>query len=125
MAHHMCMARRWVTIVETVTFEHASKASMTADEVEAAKQMIAQEPECGAVMAGTGGVRKVRFAVGSKGKSGGVRIIYYFYNETFPVFLLTVFAKADRANLSKAERNQLAGLVSTLVQTYQKKRRQQ
>jgi len=38
--------------------------------------MIARDPECGVVMKCTGGVRKVRFAVGGKGKSGGVRVVY-------------------------------------------------
>src|SRR5262245_44930631 len=55
------------------------------------------------LMEGTGGVRKVRFVVGGRGKSGGVRVVYYFHNEAMPVYLLTVFAKNEKANLS-AER---------------------
>jgi hypothetical protein len=52
------------------------------------------------------------------GKSGGVRVIYYFYNETMPLFLLNMFGKNEKANLSKAERNKMAKLVSILVKTY-------
>lgn len=52
------------------------------------------------------------------GKSSGVRVIYYVHNETMPLYLLTMFAKNERANLSKAERNELAGLVDLLVQSW-------
>lgn len=66
-------------------------------------------------MEGTGGIRKLRWGRGSRGKSGGVRIIYYYHDERIPLYLLTVFGKNERANLSKAERNDLAKLVDLLV----------
>ncbi|WP_240932955.1 type II toxin-antitoxin system RelE/ParE family toxin [Pelagibius litoralis] len=66
----------------------------------------------------TGGIRKVRFATQGKGKSGSVRVAYYFYNETLPVFLLTVFAKNEKDNLSKDERNKLRRLVTAIRETY-------
>jgi hypothetical protein len=69
-------------------------------------------------MQGTGGVRKIRWARKGSGKSGGVRVIYYFYNETMPLFLLNIFGKNEKENLSKAERNKMAKLVSILVKTY-------
>ena len=50
--------------------------------------------------------------------TGGVRVIYYFHSEAMPLYLLTMFAKNERANLSKAERNALAGLVDALVQIW-------
>ena len=80
--------------------------------------MVAQEPTCGVLIEGTGGVRKVRFAVGSRGKSGGVRIVYYFHSEAMPVYLLTLFAKNEKANLTKAERNALARLVTALKRAH-------
>jgi hypothetical protein len=63
-------------------------------------------------------VRKLRWARDGRGKSGGVRVIYYFHSEAMPLYLLTMFAKNERANLSKAERNALAGLVDVLVQIW-------
>ena len=63
---------------------------------------------------GTGGIRKLRWSVGNKGKSGGVRIIYYFFNETLPLYLITAFMKNEKVNLSKAEQNELAKLVDIL-----------
>ena len=69
-------------------------------------------------MQGTGGIWKLRWATGSKGKSGGVRVIYYYHNESIPLFLLTVFGKSEKANLSKAERNEFAQFTSILAKNY-------
>ena len=72
----------------------------------------------GDLIQGTGGVRKVRFAVKSRGKSGGVRIVYYYCNESMPVFLLTVFAKNEKADLTRAERNALGKVARALRESY-------
>jgi len=80
---------------------------------------IAENPEAGDIMVGTGGVRKVRWGVGSRGKSGGVRVIYYYHNLQFPLFLLTVFAKNERANISQREKNELKRLTPILIEAYE------
>ena len=51
-------------------------------------------------------------------KSGGIRIIYYYHNESIPLFLWTVFGKGEKANLSKGERNELAKFTSLLIKNY-------
>jgi hypothetical protein len=79
---------------------------------------LAVHSKAGDSMEGTGGIRKLRWVRGSQGESGGVRVIYYFHNEAMPLYLLTLFAKNERANISKAERNELAGLVELLVQIW-------
>jgi len=66
-------------------------------------------------MEGTGGIRKLRWGRSHRGKSGGVRVIYYYHDERIPLFLLTMFGKEERANLSKADKNRLADLVDLLV----------
>lgn len=81
---------------------------------------LAAHPKAGDLMEGTGGVRKLRWGRGTQGKSGGVRVIYYFHSDAMPMYLLTLFAKNERANLSMAERNELAGLVGLLVQIWPK-----
>ena len=63
-------------------------------------------------------MRKLRWARDGRSKSGGVRVIYYFHSEAMPLYLLTMFAKNERANLSKAERNALSGMVDLLVQIW-------
>ncbi len=69
-------------------------------------------------MQGTGGIRKFRWASGNKGKSGGVRVIYYYHNETMPLFLLSLFGKSEKANMTKSERNELAKFTELLVKNY-------
>ncbi|BFM04829.1 type II toxin-antitoxin system RelE/ParE family toxin [Halioxenophilus aromaticivorans] len=69
-------------------------------------------------MQGTGGIRKLRWSAHGKGKSGGMRVIYYYHNRGVPLFLLTMFGKGDKANLSKAERNELAKLTHLLCNSY-------
>lgn len=68
-------------------------------------------------MEDTGGIRKLRWGRGNRGKSGGVRIIYYYHDQRIPLYLLTIFGKNEQANLTKAERNDLAKLVDILVKT--------
>jgi len=75
---------------------------------------LAAHPKAGDLLEGTGGIRKLRWGRDGRGKSGGVRVIYYFHSEAMPLYLLTLFAKNERANLSKAERNALAELVDVL-----------
>lgn len=112
------MKSELITVVETASFVTDAKTCMTDNERSEAVNMIAANPECGDVVPGGGGIRKVRFAIRGKGKSGGVRIIYYFHNERVPVFLLAVFAKSDQANLTKAETNMLGNAVKMLARKY-------
>ncbi|MCH9012193.1 MAG: type II toxin-antitoxin system RelE/ParE family toxin [Proteobacteria bacterium] len=107
-----------VTVVETKAFTGRAKGRMSAAEVDRAIEVIARDPLCGDLIQGTGGIRKVRFAVKGRGKSGGVRIVYYYYNESIPVFLLTVFAKNEKADLARAERNALGKVARALRESY-------
>lgn len=79
----------------------------------------------GDLMAGTGGARKFRWAGRGKGKSGGYRIITYFGGDDIPVFLLTVFSKGEKANLSKADRNALKDELADLADDYRRNRSEQ
>lgn len=104
------------TVIETNAYIAAAKdAGMSADEMAAVVETIAANPEAGEIMPGCGGARKLRVARPGKGKSGGYRVITYFGGAAVPVFLLTVFGKNEKANLSKAERNALATLTKTLA----------
>ena len=117
------MSKPWNTVVEMPGY--LSDANGVLDDHERAQvvQMLAEDPECGALIPGTGGVRKVRVALGNRGKSGGARVIYYFLNEGYPVLLLALFTKAEKANLSMAERNALATLVGQLKNEMQKSKK--
>jgi len=69
-------------------------------------------------MPGTGGVRKARLAGRGKGKSGGYRIVWYFGGDDIPVFLLTVFGKGEKTNLTQGERNPLRSLTESLRESF-------
>ena len=105
------------TIAEMPEYIRRAERLLSEVERQAVIDYLAAFPKAGIVIQGTGGIRKLRWGRQSSGKSGGVRVIYYFHNEQMPLYLLTVFGKGEKANLSKAERNELAKLVRLLVQT--------
>ena len=109
-------------VAETAQYLNKAEKLLSAVEREEIVFLIADSPECGELMVGTGGVRKVRFGRQGSGKSGGVRIIYFYYDRDMPIYILTVFAKNQKDNLSKAERNQLKKLTEILVQAYKSRR---
>ena len=76
---------------------------------------LAANPEAGDLIVGTGGARKLRWRRPGTGKSGGYRIITYFAGRNLPVFLLTLYTKGERANLSAAERNTLHAILTGIA----------
>ena len=83
---------------------------------------IAANPAAGDVIEGTGGARKVRFAGKGKGKSGGYRVITFFTGTEVPVFLLNIFAKNEKTDLTPRERRVLKTLLAETVKSYRSAR---
>lgn len=108
-----------ITIAETSEFIRKAKNLLRDAEREELVFFLAGNPLAGDLMEGTGGIRKLRWARQGMGKSGGVRVIYFFYNEGMPLYALTVYGKGEKDNISKAERNQMAQLVAILVGYWQ------
>jgi hypothetical protein len=107
-----------LTIVELPEFIRKTDKLMSAEEHDELLYYLSANPMAGVLMPGTGGIRKLRWATGNKGKSGSTRVIYFYHNQAFPLFLLTVFGKNEQENLSKDERNELAKLTKLLIQNY-------
>lgn len=107
-----------LTIAELPEYIRRAEKLMSAAERLDIVNYLATHPKSGDLIEGTGGVRKLRWGRGTQGKSGGVRVIYYVHSDLMPLYLLTLFAKNEQANISKAERNELAELVELLVQTW-------
>ena len=110
-----------LTIAEVPEYIRRSEKLLTEEARRDIVDYLAANPKAGDIMEGTGGVRKLRWGRQGRGKSGGVRVIYYVHSELMPLYLLTLFAKNERANLTKAERNELAGLVDILVSAWLEK----
>jgi hypothetical protein len=104
-----------ITVAELGEYQRRAEKLLADSERQDIVNYVAAFPKAGDLIQGTGGVRKLRWRRGGSGKSGGVRVIYYFHSERMPLYLLTVFAKNERADLSQAERNALVKLVDVLV----------
>lgn len=104
------------TIVELPEFLRRAKAIMTDDERVALVDYIAANPEAGVSLGG--GLRKVRMPREGGGKSGGYRTIYVFGGVHMPIYLVTVFAKNEKDNLTRAEQATAVELSKALVATY-------
>jgi len=103
-------------VCETHAFRRAAiSAGMNEDEIAALVSYLANNPSAGDVVAGTGGCRKLRWPGRGKGKSGGYRTITFYSGALMPVYLLTVFGKGEKANLSNAECNALRALTRTIA----------
>ncbi len=111
-----------MTVVEIEQFLDAAARLLTDSERADLVAYVAGNPETGDIMPETGGVRKLRWAAKGKGKRGGVRVIYYFHSERLPVFLIDIYAKNEKANLTKAERNAMKKRIPILVERYRKGR---
>jgi len=108
------------TVVETPEFLAGARRVLTEAEREALISFVAKNPTAGDLMQGTGGARKLRWGARGKGKSGGARAITYYAGPDVPVFLMAIFGKNEKANLSKAERNELRDVLAGIATAYGK-----
>ena len=97
-----------VQVIETSAFADRVKSRLTREEWLEAVYAIAAAPETGKLLRGGGGLRKIRIATRNRGKSGGVRVIYYYHPPSGPVFLLDIYAKNEKDDLTDREVNELA-----------------
>lgn len=110
-------------VIQTPTFlAQAKRCGLSDSELLEIVALIAADPEAGALMSGTGGARKLRHAREGQGKSGGFRTIHYFGGGDIPVFALAIFGKNEKANLSQAERNELARILPKLADAYRSRK---
>lgn len=90
------------------------KLGLTDDDLRRLQEQLLQNPKAGDVIQGTGGLRKIRFAFEHRGKSGSSRVAYVDFTVDKEIYLLAVYAKNEKENLSKAERNDIKKLIENL-----------
>jgi hypothetical protein len=105
-------------IVEVPEFTKRAEGLLTDQEKMTLIEVLARQPTLGVLLRESGGIRKYRFPRGNKGKSGGVRVVYFYYNETKPLFLLTIFGKSEQSTLSSEQLRHLAKLSKQLIRYY-------
>lgn len=108
------MNSRPVTLVELPEFQKRAAALLSEDQLNELKTFLAFNPGAGDLVQGTGGVRKLRWAIRAQGKRGGARVIYYFQDLRYPILLLTMFAKNVNIDLTQARRNELRNFVESI-----------
>ncbi len=115
------MPPRPVSVIELAGYRQRADELLTVDEQDAVIDLIAYAPTCGDLIPGTGGLRKVRVGRGSSGKRGGARVIYYFYNADFPLVLMALYAKNEKADLASRDRKAFAATLKEITGSWRKK----
>lgn len=108
MPHNALVNVPMLTIVETSIFARRAEKLLSSEEHEELLFYLALHPLSGDEIPGTGGVRKVRFAARGKGKSGGVRVIYYFFDEVNSLYALYIYGKNEQANPTSEQQKTFA-----------------
>lgn len=107
------------TVVELPTFlANVGAVLPCEDEKNDLIEYVAKYPEKGDEIPRAGGLRKLRWGAKGKGKRGGARIIYYFYNDSAPVFLLSIYGKGTQEKLKPEEEKKLVKLAALLKEEY-------
>ncbi|MEY4250174.1 MAG: hypothetical protein RJA87_1807 [Pseudomonadota bacterium] len=105
------------TVAETPTFMRQTEKLFSEQEKRELIDFLAAHPLAGDEIPGTGGVRKVRFAASGRGKRGGARVIYYYLDETIPLYALLAYAKTSKGDMTPAEKRTVTALVFALKST--------
>lgn len=106
------MTRKFV--ITSIFESQWKRMDLTDDDLRRLQLEILQNPEQGIIMQGTGGLRKIRFALENRGKSGSARVCYIDFVVYETVFLLTVYPKNEKDNLTPKERNDFKAMVESL-----------
>ena len=100
--------------IETTVFTRAILALLSDDEYRVLQTELMENPERGSLIRQGGGIRKVRFAAQGKGKSGGIRVIYYWLKDDGQIYMLLAYPKSKKDTLTDQETAILRALVKEL-----------
>ncbi|MCP9270402.1 type II toxin-antitoxin system RelE/ParE family toxin [Xenorhabdus sp. XENO-1] len=102
-----------IEFIETSMFTRQIKEIATDDELQELQRELIESPEKGDLIRGTGGLRKIRMAIGSQGKSGSARVIYFLATKDI-IYMVMVYPKSKKDSLTDAEKAELKKLTKLL-----------
>jgi len=105
-----------ITVAETEPFRRKVGRLLSITEQAELIAYLSMQPNAGVLIQGAGGIRKLRWARQGRGKSGGVRVIYFYHSARMPLYLLAIFGKNEKANISAKEKKLLSGTIKELVE---------
>jgi len=114
-----------ITVAESKLFTRQAAQLLSASERAELIDFLACNALAGDVIQGTGGIRKLRFAAQGKGKSGGVRVIYYYLEDDLPLYALLLYGKGEKADLTPGEREAVARMAAGIKAAWKARRSRQ
>lgn len=100
-----------MVIIETSVFTRQVQKLLTEDEYKGLQVALVERPDLGAIVVGSGGLRKVRWSSRGRGKRGGVRVIYYWAVAQGQILMLLIYAKSEQDDLSREQLQMLRKIV--------------
>ncbi len=113
------------TVAETPIFSRQADRLFNEEQRRELIDFLAENPLAGDRIPGTGGVRKLRFAASGHGKRGGARVIYYFLDNTVPIYALLVYAKAAQTDMTQEEKRAVSTLATALRTAWKERQNDQ
>lgn len=111
---------RLITVAETPAFIKQAAKLWTDEDRVAFIDHIAADPDAGDVIPDTGGLRKVRWSRPGTGKRGGVRVVYFYHDDSMPLYLLLIYAKAQKEDWTQDEKRQAKAMTDTIRSAYRR-----
>lgn len=100
--------------IETSAFSALLEDWLSDEEYRGLQSYLIERPDAGDIIRGSGGIRKLRWAAKGKGKSGGVRLIYYWAKAPEQIYLLTMYGKSERTDIDRAALKRIAAKLEML-----------
>jgi hypothetical protein len=112
------MPPRLITVAETQLFLSQAADVWSEEERHEFVDFIASHPDAGEIIPDTGGVRKIRWRRQGVGKRGGVRVIYFYFDDSAPLYLLTIYAKSQQEDLSPEGKRKIKSISAALKEKF-------
>ncbi len=111
---------RLMTVAETPAFIKQAAKLWTDEDRDEFIDHIAADPDAGDVIPDTGGLRKIRWSRPGTGKRGGVRVVYFYHDDSMPLYLLLIYAKAQKEDWTQDEKRQARAITDNIRRAYRR-----